>query len=116
MSYQDCLGVRAGADLSGKQYMAIEVAGTVAGSEVAAFGVLQNKPKSGEDASLCYQGRTKVKAGGALTVGAQLGVNSTGYFVAVSSGPSVGRAINAVASGGIADAVVGFAAVNIAGG
>lgn len=110
MSYNDKIGIRAGADLSGKQYMAIAVGGTVAGSEAAAFGVLCNKPQSGEDASVAIAGRVKVKAGAALTAGALLGVNATGYFVPVNSGfTSIGRAVNAVSSGGVTEAIVNFA-------
>ena len=110
------LGVRAGADLSGLQYLAMQVAGTVATSEINAFGVLANKPQSGEDASLVYMGKTRIKAGGALTAGALLSITTSGYFTAASSGPAVGRCINAVASGGVTDAVVNFTNLNITGG
>jgi hypothetical protein len=108
--YNEKLAVRAGADLSGSQGLAIGVDGTVAGTVRVAFGVLDNKPESGEDASLVFMGRSRLKAGGAITAGASVGVNSTGYFVAVNSGAlQCGKALTAVASGGVFTGIVNFA-------
>ena len=112
MSYNQAIGVDAAADLSAKQYLAVGVDGNIAGTVLVAFGVLQNKPLSGEDASVVYAGRTKFKAGGAVTAGAMVGVNSTGYGVVVTSGsPNIGKAITAAGSGGVFQAIVNFASV-----
>ncbi len=108
--YNQQIGVDAAADHSGNQYKAIDAAGAIAGTVVAAMGVLQNKPKSGEDAALVYNGRTKMLAGGAVAVGNLVGVNSTGYFVAVGSGTlNIGQAYTAAGSGGVFHGIVNFA-------
>lgn len=112
MSYNDTLAVRAGADLRTKQYMAVEIDGTVAGSSVAAAGLLGNKPNNGEDATVVYQGRSKFVAGGTVAAGNTLGVNSTGYIVAVTSGdPTIGRCEIAANSGSVTHGVFNFAGV-----
>jgi hypothetical protein len=113
MSYNDTIAIRASADLSTLQYMAIEIDGSgVAGSSVAAAGILANKPASGEDATLIYQGRSKFKAGGTVAVGNLLNVNSTGFFVAATSGdPTVGRCEVAASSGSMAHGIFNFAGV-----
>lgn len=104
----EIFGVRAGADLSALQFKAMTVAGTLAGTSLAAFGILQNKPASGEDASIAYAGPMKALAGAAITGGAGLAVNSDGYIVTqpivANSGTgivtgSVGKAIDTAASG-----------------
>ena len=45
-------------DGSGHQYKACDIDGTIAANAGAA-GLLQNKPKSGEDATLGVQGRSR---------------------------------------------------------
>lgn len=110
--YNEKIPVTAAADLSAKQYMAVGADGNIAGTVIAAIGVLDNKPQSGEGASLIYSGRAHCRAGGAVTAGATIGVSSTGYFVAVNSGVlQCGKALTAVGSGGVFDAIVNFAVV-----
>ena len=111
MSYLDSIPVNAGEDISGAQYKAVEIDGTVAATPAVAVGLLQNKPKSGEDATLGYQGRSRYWAGAAVAAGAQLMVTTSGYLITVTSGSATcGRALGAVSSGGIGEAIVNFAA------
>ena len=114
MSYQECIPVVAGADLNtdDHQYHVVAVAGTIAPSPVTAGGLLQNKPKSGEDASLCYAGRSRFRAGGAVTAGARLTSTASGWVTAVVSGGAsemIGTALGAVSSGGIGEGIFNFA-------
>lgn len=112
MAYNETIAVRAGADLRTKQYFACEIDGTVAGSVVGAAGILANKPNNGEDATLVYQGRTKFIAGGAVTAGGPLAINSTGYFTAATSTDQVaGTCEVAASSGSIGHGVFNFAAL-----
>ena len=114
MSYQDVIPVVAGADLNGvagtgAQYKAVAIGGTIASNNDNAIGLLQNKPKSGEDASVAYQGRIKYVAGAAITAGNQVRVTTSGYMIAVLSGYlPVGRALETVGSGGIAEGIFNF--------
>src|SRR3972149_2603747 len=84
----------AGADLNtgegtGAQYKAIAVGGTIAATGTTAIGLLQNKPKSGEDATIGYAGHLKGVAGAAISSGARLAGTKTGYFItfAGANGP-----------------------------
>lgn len=109
MSYQDRIAVVAGADLTAKQFYAVTISGTVAGTVLASVGVLQEGVASGEDAPLAYSGRTRMKAGGAVSAGNSVGVNSDGFFVAVTSGvPHAGKALEDASSGGIFEGIVNF--------
>lgn len=113
MSYnnrQQSLPFAAGADLSSHQYKIVELNsdGTVDISGLrGGFGVLQNIPQSGEAATVCVDGETKVKAGGAIVIGNHIHcVASGGWAGAVASGTLtpvnvIGVALEAVASGGI---------------
>jgi len=93
--------VIAGADLSGAQYKAIAVAGTVAAANDAAIGILQNKPQSGEHASVAIKGKMKGVAGGTISAGGRIKVTTSGFILAVASGDgSCGKlGITAAASG-----------------
>lgn len=98
-------------DLSGHQYKVVGVAGTIAAGADAAYGVLKNKPLSGEAAQVKVLGRARALAGGALAAGALLGVQS-GYLIATSSGDNivpVGKNLSgAVNSGDEFSAAVNF--------
>lgn len=113
MSYQDRIAVVASADHSANQYKAVGIDGAIAGTVLVACGSLQDTPASGEDGSLAYQGRMKMKAGGAVTKGDLIGVNSTAFFVTVTSGaPSCGKALETVTSGSIFEGIGNFAGQN----
>lgn len=117
MSYNRSFPVAAAGDLSAKQYMAMAIGGDVAGTALTALGLLADKPRNaGEHASVIYDGRAKFRSGAAVAAGARLTVAASGYLTGVTSGPSVGFALEAVASGGIAEGIFNFAALNLAGG
>jgi len=80
----------AGADLNtgggtGAQFKAIAVGGTIAGTNALTIGLLQNKPKSGEDATVGFFGHMKGVAGAAITAGNLVKVTTSGYLIAVTS-------------------------------
>lgn len=98
----------AGADLRGLQYYAIDVDGDISANN-GAIGILQNKPNSGEDASICFLGNAKAKAGGTITAGARVRVTTSGFFVACGSNEfGVGKALEAVGSGGVFEGLFNF--------
>lgn len=92
----------AGADLSSHQYLAINIAGTIAADADAAWGILQNAPQSGEDASVKPFGRAIAKAGAAISANAALKVQS-GYLIAIASGDNTvpcGKILSGAANSG----------------
>jgi len=107
------IGMRAAADLSGKQFYIVEITGadTVNVCDAATdvpFGVLQNDPKSGETAVIAYADGeiTKVVSDGSVTaiaIGDQLGTNASGKAVkkATSGELVLGRALEASSADGI---------------
>ena len=103
--------VDAGEDLSSRQYHVINVSGTLAATVEASMGILQNKPENGEDASAGYIGRSRFRAGGAVTRGARLTVTTSGWVTVADSGDHiVGTCEYAVASGGIGKGIFNFIA------
>lgn len=85
--------LQAGADLSAKQFLAVKANATdrqlvlaSTGGE-AITGILQNTPKSGDAAEVCYAGFTKAMAGAAgFTAGDQLMTEAaTGKLVTKTS-------------------------------
>lgn len=83
----------AGADLSAKQFFAVKLSTstdrTVAlastGGEVI-YGILQNKPTSGQAADVCIFGLTKCFAGAAVTRGDLLTTDTSGRAITATSG------------------------------
>ncbi len=105
------ISVDAGADLSGNasQYKAVAIGGTIAATNTGALGLLQNKPKSGEDAAVLVMGRSKYVAGAAVTIGARLIVTTSGYCIAAGSNQlAVGIAEFAASSGETARGIFNF--------
>ena len=95
--------IQAGADLSSHQYKVVNISGTIAASIDTSIGVLQNKPKSGEAATVKVLGKMMGLAGGSISASGLLKVTS-GYLVAVASGDRVapcGKALVAADSGDI---------------
>jgi hypothetical protein len=103
--------VEAGGDLSALQYYAVALDDglrAIDGGE--AVGILQNKPKTGEGASIGVTGHMKFRAGGAITKGDWLRVDSNSTLVTAGSGYQlVGRAWATVTSGSIGTGVLNFA-------
>ena len=101
----------AGEDLSAApQFIAVNLTdGKAAAAGPNAGGILQNRPKSGEHATAYYSGESEFRAGGTVTKGARLSVTASGYLtVSVSGGLMVGKALAAVASGGIGRGLFNF--------
>lgn len=102
--------VVAGADLDTMQYKVVGLAGTIAASSSAAGGILLNKPKSGEHATVGYHGRLKGYAGAAISLGAALMVTTSGFLITCTSGNGVvGKALEAANSGDIFAGIFNFA-------
>ena len=79
------------ADLSAKQFYAVKMSTTDntvslcdTDGEII-LGILQNKPGSGEAASIRVQGITKAVAGEALTAGDKVGVDANGKLKIVET-------------------------------
>lgn len=107
-------GVAAGADLntapgSGTQYKALAVGGTIAANN-AALGILQNRPKSGEQATVRVFGPTKMVAAAAISAGARVRITTSGYAVTCGSNEfGCGRCgATAATSGSTFEGIVDF--------
>jgi len=95
----------AGEDLSAKQYFIVQLdaSGNIEVGEGATdllVGVLQNKPQSGEAALYRFGGTSKVKAGGAVGVGAWVTSDANGKGVATTTDGdiTIGRHIGTAAA------------------
>jgi len=102
----------AGEDLSlaATEYHAIGIAGTIAANAGAAMGVLVNRPKLGEDATVGVSGRFRFRAGAAVSAGGRIRVTTSGWFITATSGTNAcGYALSAVSSGAIGEGVFSFA-------
>lgn len=111
------LHIEAGEDLSSRQYHAVNVSGTLAASAEAAVGILQNKPNAAnKDGSARAFGKSHFRAGGAITANQPLNITTSGWFAVADSGDqTVGKALTAVASGGVGFGVFNIAAVGYLG-
>ncbi len=80
----------------------------VAATASAILGVMQNNPDVGEAMSIAYAGRSKVVAGGSLSVNAIITTNGSGRAAAVTSGDiAIGRILEAAgADGDVVSAVL----------
>ena len=95
----------AGADLSAKQYTFVTCNGVTADGEnrtvvtpavgAKVDGVVINNPGNTHAATVVVFGRTKVKAGGVITAGAEVQTNANGQVVAATTGIRVGKALEA---------------------
>lgn len=102
---------KAGADLSAGQYRAVELTSnafevTVCnGAGDNPIGVLQNKPKSGEAATIAVRGICRVVSdgnAGAIAIGDYLGTDAAGKLVKKSADKAIaiGRALEASTADG----------------
>lgn len=92
-AYEEGLVLRSGEaaeDLSAKRYFGVCVDGSglidladAAGELI--YGVLQNDPTAGKQATIAISGITKAKAGGVIAPGAKVTVNSSGKFVTATA-------------------------------
>jgi hypothetical protein len=101
-------GMLANADLSAKQFFCIKVTttagkvdlNTTSGGPV--IGILQNKPKSGEEAMVATAGVSKCVAGAAVSMGDLLMSDGAGKvitFVPSTSNKCIGQALEATVNG-----------------
>lgn len=110
----DAIQILAGADLNasggaGAQFKAVVVGGTIAANNAEALGLLQNKPKNGEDATVGYFGHMKGTAGASLSAGNRVKVTTSGYLIAVTSNDfGCGNVITAAASGATVEGLFNF--------
>lgn len=111
MGYLSSVPVDAVSDLSGSQYHAIQIGGTIATTGLNAIGILQNKPEAGQDATAGFMGRSSYRAGAAVAAGASLTVVAGGWFITAVSGSNVvGKALTAANSGAVREGIFNFAA------
>ena len=114
-------GLKSAADLSGNQYCAVRLTATAnqinLASEVAGvsgvgkrgIGILQNKPKTNEAATVAYMGLSKWVSGNTVTAGALVTYNSSGKCLDAVSGDLVmGTALDAATVDGQVISVVLF--------
>ena len=92
------------------QYHAIALDdGKLANNGGEAAGIIKNKPKSGEAATIGYIGEMRFAAGLAVSADDGLTVTTSGWFKAAGSGSYiVGRAKAAVTSGSIGFGIFDF--------
>jgi hypothetical protein len=72
------------------------------------MGILQNKPNTGEHATLAYAGHVKAYAGAAINSAAQVGVTTSGFCISVATSDYVGVALTSAASGDLFDMICNF--------
>lgn len=105
----------AAADLSAKQFRIVKVTGTLAVNLTtvkgeAAFGILQNKPKSGEAADVWTVGVSKIVAGvGNLAAGATYEADTDGSAVTAEAGKvGLGTVLIGANAGELATVTIGM--------
>ena len=85
--YLSIEGMKATADLSSSQYLAVKLASTAHGVKIcsstldAAIGLLQNDPESGHPADVAYLGKAKgIANGSSVEIGSVLTCDTTGQL------------------------------------
>lgn len=111
----ECESYEANADLSAKQFYGVQLhtngkAKLCATNGAQILGVLQNKPKANEAATVAQGGVSKVIAGvGGLTVGCEVAVENDGTFIIAASGDAIiGQCVVAAAAGALASIELGL--------
>jgi hypothetical protein len=90
-------------NLSAQQYRAVTNAGAVAGAGGKPLGILQNKPQSGQAATVCTEHLSKAVAGATIAKDADVMSDATGAMVTAATVGSyiVGRAMESAVAGDI---------------
>tara|TARA_Y100001938_G_scaffold150907_1_gene244308 strand:+ start:4879 stop:5265 length:387 start_codon:yes stop_codon:yes gene_type:complete len=111
-----CITLEAGADLSGDQYKMVKLSAAktivlCSNATDAPVGVLQNKPGSGEAATVAVSGACKLLAGGTVNAGDFVGTDASGTADAKTPGSDtteyvIGRALTGAASGEVLTALI----------
>jgi hypothetical protein len=89
-------------DARANQYKAVSVAGTIAATSNAAYGLQQTKPNSGQHGDIGFFGEMKAWAGGTINSGGLVKVTTSGFIVAATSGDTaIGKCLSGAASGDV---------------
>jgi len=106
---QICATFAAAADLSAKQYYFVKLSAANTVNVCTAItdipiGILQNKPESGEAATVCLFGISKVSADGTLAAGNLIGTSVDSQADAIAAGTdttvyTMGQALETAAAG-----------------
>ncbi len=106
---QICATFAAAADLSAKQYYFVKLSAANTVNVCTAItdipiGILQNKPESGEAATVCLFGISKVSADGTLAAGNLIGTSADSQADAIAAGTdttvyTMGQALETAAAG-----------------
>ena len=106
----ETITLKAAADLSAAKFKVVELDAngdvTIANNTALGVGILQNAPKSGEAATIAYDGFSRGLAAVAVTVGQHVR-NSSGWLTPIGSAGNyashivIGRAMTTAASGGL---------------
>ena len=106
---QICATFAAAADLSAKQYYFVKLSAANTVNVCTAItdipiGILQNKPESGEAATVCLFGISKVSADGTLAAGNIIGTSADSQADAIAAGTdttvyTMGQALETAAAG-----------------
>lgn len=106
---QICATFEAAADLSTKQYYFVKLSAANTVNVCTAItdipiGILQNKPESGEAATVCLFGISKVSADGTLAAGNLIGTSADSQADAITAGTdttvyTMGQALETAAAG-----------------
>lgn len=115
---QQCVTLEAAADQSGKQFYILamsanKTAAVCSGVTDKPIGVQQDKPvaSAGAAISVCYQGYTKILAGGTVAAGDKIGTDGNGKAVAYVAGTDttkylIGICVVGGASGELIEAII----------
>ena len=109
----------AGADLSALQYNFVKLNSSGQAIACAAatdvpVGVLQNAPTSGQEAEVLIVGGTKIVAGAAITLPANIGTGATGKAVALAVTDTTKYVVGSLITASAADGNIVTAVVNCA--
>ena len=110
----DTMTVVASQDLTGHQFKPVDLSGGVGVTSLLSVGILQNKPYTGDHATVAYRGQLKAYSGAAIASGALIGVTTSGFLITVTGSASVGYAKTAAASGDLFEFIGSFPADKIA--
>ncbi len=87
-NFLDIPQLKAGQDMSGKQYRAVkvdtddfEITGITDADNEYPLGILQNDPTEGQTAIVAYMGVCRAEAGGGITMGDALALNNSGDVI-----------------------------------
>jgi len=87
-------------DTDATLHKAVAIGGTIAGTNVAAVGLVKSKAPNGGAVTVAYNGEMKAYAGAAITAGARISVTTSGWLItSADSRSTVGRALETAASG-----------------